>query len=140
MYPYDPNLYQQSQNLIQNQLSQMLTQTPPGAQRHVTKVNGRAGADNYQLAPNSDDILLDLNEPIIYFVQTDGAGYKTVVSYDILPHKEITQQDQYKTLDERITKLEEMVANGKSNNRPNESKSKSGDGRNDASTRSNDKG
>lgn len=140
MYPYDSNLYQQSENLIQNKLSQMLSPTPQLIEKHTTKVNGRAGADSYQLAPNSDDILLDLNDPIIYFVQTDGAGYKTVTPYDISPHKEVSKEDQYKSLEARISKLEEALANGKSNYRPNDQKSKSGDFRNDAGNRSNDKG
>lgn len=119
------------QNLIANQ-----NQT---AQRHVTKVNGKAGADSFNLPPNSDDILLDMNEPVIYFVQTDGAGYKTVTTYDISPHKEVNAKDQFKALEDRIIKLEEEVRNGKSNYRSNDQRSKS-EQRNDASNRSNDKG
>ena len=138
MYPNDLNLYQQSQNLIQNQLSQMLSPQPSNMQKHIVKVNGRAGAESYQLAPNSDDILLDMNDPVIYFVQTDGAGYKTITPYDISPHKEISQTDKFRSLDERITKLEEAINNGKPNYRPNEQKSKPGDVRNDAGGRGND--
>ena len=140
MYPYDSNLYQQSENLMQNKLSQLLSPTPQQMQKHVVKVNGRAGADSYQLAPNSDDILLDQNDPIMYFVQTDGAGYKTVTPFDISPHKEINRDEQYKTLEARISKLEEALANGKSNYRPNDQKPKSGEYRNDAGNRGNDKG
>ena len=33
---------------------------------HVTKVNGRAGAEAYNMPPNSDDLLLDMNDPILY--------------------------------------------------------------------------
>ena len=47
-------------------------------------------------------------------MQTDGAGYKTLTPYDITPHKEEKPVDQYKTLEERISKLEDLV-NGKSN-------------------------
>ena len=120
-------------------MTQMELQTNTTQARHVTKVNGRAGADNYQLPPNSDDILLDMNEPIIYFIQSDGAGYKTVTSYDISLHKDVNPQDQYKALEDRILKLEEEVRNGKSNYRSNDQRSKS-EQRNDASNRSNDKG
>ena len=132
--------YGELNNGINNQLSQMLIQGTNTAQpRHITKVNGRAGADNYQLPPNSDDILLDMNNPVIYFVQSDGAGYKTVTLYDISPHKDVNPQDQFKALEDRIAKLEEEIRNGKSNYRSNDQRSKS-EQRNDASNRSNDKG
>ena len=130
------DMYYNDQSIIQNPLSQLITTQQP---KHVTKVNGRAGAENYQLSPNSDDILLDLNEPIIYFIQTDGTGYKSITAYDILPHKEVTQQDQFKSLEDRIAKLEEEMRNGKSNYRSNDQRSKS-EQRNDAGGRSNDKG
>lgn len=132
MTPYDN--YGQAQALFQNQLLQSIAPQTQSQARHVVKVNGRAGAESYTLSPNSDDILLDMNEPIIYFVQTDGAGYKTITPYDISPHKEVNPTDQYKSLEERISKLEEAVANGKSNNRPNEQRQ-----HNDAGARSNDK-
>lgn len=132
MYPYDNT--SQSQALFQNQILQSLapTQQQP---IHTVKVNGRAGADTFSMPPNSDGILLDMNDPIIYFVQTDGAGYKTITPYDISPHKEVNPMDQYKSLEERITKLEEVAYHGKPNNRPNEQRQ-----HNDAGTRSNDKG
>ena len=89
------------------------------AERHTVKVNGRAGAEAYQLPPNSDEILIDLNDSIIWFVQTDGAGYKTVTPYDISEHKEIKQEDIIKSLNDRITKLEEEMRNGKLNSSAN---------------------
>ena len=58
---------------------------PP--QYDVVKVNGENGANAFQMGPNSKILLLDENEPILWFVQTDGAGYKTITPYDILPHK-----------------------------------------------------
>ena len=100
----------------QNQLAQMLTQqiSQPRQEEHTVKVNGRPGAEAYQLAPNSDKLLLDSSAPIVWLVQTDGAGYKTLTPYDIVPHKETKPEDVYKTLEDRIAKLEEVV-NGKSN-------------------------
>ena len=131
MYPYDNNPYNQ------DFMKTLLSNTQPQAQsRHVTKVNGRAGADAFNMPPNSDDLLLDMNDPIVWFVQTDGAGYKTVTPYDISLHKEVKQEDQMKSLEERISKLEEAM-NGKSNFRENNSRPKSGNGNNDASSRSN---
>ena len=139
MYPY--NTPSQSQAMFQNQLLQSIAPTQPVMSRHVTKVNGRAGAEAFSMPPDSDDILLDLNDPIIYFVQTDGAGYKTITPYDISPHKEVDPKAEYRSLEERITKLEEAFANGKSNYRPNEQRnSKPGSEHNDAGSRSNDKG
>ena len=94
MFPYDNQ--SQSQALFQNQLLQSIAPTQPVTQKHVTKVNGRAGAEAFSMPPNSDDILLDLNDPIIYFVQSDGAGYKTITSYDISVHKEVQPEREYR--------------------------------------------
>ena len=111
MYPY--------QNNYQNQLTQMLTQGLNQApismsEVHTPKVSGRPGAEAFQMAANSDCLLLDNTAPIVWLVQTDGAGYKTLTPYDIVPHKETKPEDVYKTLEDRIAKLEEVV-NGKSN-------------------------
>jgi hypothetical protein len=99
MYPFSQNIYQQF--------------LPP-VQQEVTKVNGRNGADAYQLAANSSALLLDTSAPIVWLVQTDGAGYKTLIAYDITPHEEEVPKDNFKVLEERISKLEETV-NAKSN-------------------------
>ena len=132
MFPYDNQ--SQSQALFQNQLLQSLAPAQPQS-IHTTKVNGRAGAEAFNMPPNSDGILLDLSDPIIYFIQTDGAGYKTITPYDISPHKEVSKDDMLKSLEERITRLEEAAYNGKPNNRSNEQRQ-----HNDAGSRSNDKG
>ena len=99
MYPYTQNLYQQMLQPLQ---------------QDVVKVSGRNGAETYQLPPNSSALLLDSTAPIVWLAQTDGAGYKSLVAYDITLHKEELIVDNYKTLEERIEKLEEVV-NGKSN-------------------------
>lgn len=100
-----------------NQLAQMLTQQMGAGlsqEEHTVKVNGRPGAEAYQLAANSDKLLLDSSAAIVWLVQTDGAGYKTVTPYDISPHEEKKPEDVYKSLEERIAKIEERL-NGKSN-------------------------
>lgn len=107
MYPYNN----------QNQLSQLLLQQaiqPQSAQTKVIEVTGRAGADAYQLGPDSSILLLDNTAPIVWLVKTDGAGYKTLAAYDIKPHEEEKPADHFKELEERIAKLEETV-NAKSN-------------------------
>lgn len=105
MYPYDN----------QNQLSQLLLQQAIQPQQtKVVEVTGRGGAEAYQLSPNSSILLLDNTAPIVWLVKTDGAGFKTLVAYDIKPHEETKPIDHFKELEERIAKLEETV-NAKSN-------------------------
>ena len=55
----------------------------------IVKVNGRNGAEMFQMAPNSSALLLDESAPMIWLAQTDGAGYKTLTAYDIKPHEEV---------------------------------------------------
>lgn len=89
------------------QLSQLLLQ--PLQKQEIVKVNGRGGAEAYSLAPDSSSLLLDATAPIVWLVQTDGAGYKSLTPYDIKPHEEEKPADHYKTLEERIAKLEDVV-------------------------------
>lgn len=92
-------------------------------QQEVVKVNGKNGVDAFQLAPNSSALLLDTTAAIVWLVQTDGAGYKTSTAYDITPHVP-EEETQFKTLEERISKLEETI-NAKSNTKPTTRKSES---------------
>ena len=110
MYPYNN----------QNQLSQLLLQQAiqPQAQTKVVEVTGRAGAESYQLGPDSSILLLDNTAPIVWLVKSDGAGYKTLSAYDIKPHEEEKPVDHFKELEDRITKLEETV-NAKQSNTTN---------------------
>lgn len=90
--------------------------------QQVVKVNGRNGAETYQMPPNSSALLLDESAPIVWLAQSDGAGYKTLTPYDIKPHEEVPLPDM-KSLEDRITKIEEVLknesnrtANGRKNN------------------------
>lgn len=74
--------------------------------QEIIHVNGAQGANAYQMAPNSNVLLLDDTAPIIWLAQTDGAGYKTVTPYDISPHQ--TQTVNVSDLEKRIKKLEDM--------------------------------
>ena len=98
-YPYMQNL--------------MLPNSQP---QEVVKVSGKNGIDALQMPPNCSGLFLDITAPIVWLVQTDGAGYKTSVPYDITPH-ESEEVTQFKTLEERIAKLEETI-NAKSNVKP----------------------
>jgi len=111
MYPYNPS----------NQLSQLLLQQamqPQQAQTKVVEVTGRNGAEAFSLGPDSSILLLDNTAPIVWLVKTDGAGYKTMKAYDIKEHEEEKTIDQYKALEERITKLEDTI-NAKQSNTSN---------------------
>lgn len=89
---YYPNYFQQPQQIVE--------------------VNGEAGANAFSLAANSSAILLDTQNPICYVVKTDGAGYKTVLTFDMTPHIP-KEQVMMNSIEERLRKLEETI-NGKS--------------------------
>ena len=114
MYPYNNQFYPQI--------------IPPTVQskREVIKVSGRAGAEAFQLEPDSSALLLDNTAPIVWLVQTDGAGYKTLKPFDIKEHEEEKPVDVYKNLEERITKLEEVI-NAKQSNTSNANKQRKSD-------------
>lgn len=83
----------------------------PAPQMQVTKVNGEGGANAFSMGANSSALLLDASGTMIWAVTTDGAGYKTVVPYDIVPHK--TQAAiSYESLENRIKRLEERFDDG----------------------------
>ena len=91
--------------------------------QEVIRVNGRNGAEAYQMAPNSSILLLDETAPIVWLKTTDGASYPTLNGYVITPLKEKNvSQIGYIELEERITKLEEMVANAGKSNAPKPNK------------------
>lgn len=88
----------------------------PVPQKHdVIKVSGRNGAEAFQMLPNSSVLLLDETAPIVWLKTTDGAGYPTISPYKIEPFQPEPEVN-VKSLEERIARLEEMIANGKSNN------------------------
>lgn len=74
----------------------------------IIRVNGEGGARAYQMPPNSNALLLDEANPLVWLVQTDGAGYKTVTPYTITPYQAAPVPD-LGTLEQRITRLEGMI-------------------------------
>lgn len=76
----------------------------------IIKVNGRGGAEAYQMPPNSQTLLLDETQPILWLKQTDGAGYPTLNAYDIKPHEEQPMPDM-RSLEQRVAKIEEALNN-----------------------------
>ena len=86
--------------------------------QEVVKVNGENGARAFQIPPNSSALLLDESGVIVWLVTTDGAGYKSVAPFDISPHEAAPAPD-YKDLESRITRLEEMISNANTGNPAN---------------------
>ena len=71
------------------------------------------------MAPNSSVLLLDMNDPLIWFVSTDGAGYKTCLPYTITPYQPETKasvEELVEKINNRLDKLEERMSNNEFNN------------------------
>ena len=76
--------------------------------QEIVKVNGENGARAYQIPPNSSALLLDETSPIVWLVQTDGAGYKTATPYTITPYQPEKPVD-VSSLETRISRLEQII-------------------------------
>ena len=126
---YQPNPFNpyQMNPAYANQMAQNLHSMN---QNQIIKVNGRGGAEAYQMMPNSQVLLLDETQPILWLKQTDGAGYPTLNAYDIKPHEEKPLPDM-QSLEQRISKLEEAIneSNHTNNGRqkPDDAPSKTND-------------
>lgn len=95
-------------NLVNNPYNYMPQIQMPAPHMEVIKVNGENGADAFQMGPNSSVLLLDESAPIVWFVQTDGAGYKTKTPYDITVHTPEPVPD-LKAMDERYDAIEKRL-------------------------------
>lgn len=90
---------------------------------NIIQVKGQNGAEALQMAPNSKTILLDETDPLIWFVQTDGAGYKTVTPYTITPYQPAPPVD-LNAIEQRLSILEEKINARQSNSQSNKSTKK----------------
>lgn len=115
---YNGNMY----NPYQYMGTGMGTNSFQTQRQEVIRVNGKNGADAYQMAPNSSILLLDETAPIVWLKTTDGASYPTITGYTITPieTKIVTpiENKNYADLESRIAKLEEVINNGKSDAKP----------------------
>lgn len=72
----------------------------------IISVKGAEGCNAFKMGANSSVLLLDEDNPIVWIVRTDGAGYKKdVIPYSITPYVPEPPID-VKKLDERLSKLE----------------------------------
>lgn len=85
---------------------------------NIIQVRGQNGAEALQMAPNSKALLLDETDPLIWFVQTDGAGYKTVTPYSITPFEPAPAID-LNSIEQRLSILEEKINARQSNSQSN---------------------
>ena len=110
MYGHYYNPYQpQQQNLTNPYQSRLNSLQGDFNNRYeIIRVNGRNGAEAFNLPPNSSVMLLDETAPIVWLAQTDGAGYKTLTPYSITPYQ-AQQPVDLNSLEERIKRLEEKV-------------------------------
>ena len=76
--------------------------------QRIPRVNGREGANAYQVEPGGEALLLDLNDPLVWLVQADDAGVKTIDALDISKHVDPEQQTM-ETLEERVNKIVETL-------------------------------
>lgn len=60
----------------------MFGQMQPMGTRSVQFVNGRMSAEAYAMAPNSQEILMDMNRPVFYWKTTDASGMSSVQEYE----------------------------------------------------------
>ena len=75
----------------------------------IIHVNGENGARAFRMAPNSNAILLDDTGPVVWLVQSDGAGYHTATPYTIAPMEQAQPEDTIKAFETRLSRLEAMI-------------------------------
>ena len=79
----------------------------------IDRVNGKDGVDSFQMLPNSETILLDTTAPLVWLVQTDNFGNKSVAPFTITPYTPPKPIDVNDLLAE-IKALREEIENVKS--------------------------
>ena len=88
-----------------------LKQSPP--QVKIFNVNGRAGAEAFNLAPDSSIFLLDSKDPVIWLVTTDSAATKTITRIKAVIEEEPAQQQTVAPngeLEQVNEKLEDVIS------------------------------
>ena len=103
--PRQPMNYQQMRGMMNQQMQPM----QQGSK--IDRVNGKEGAEAYFLMPNSEVLLLDTTNPIVWLKQTDSAGYGTVTGFNVIPLKDDTDvsQNDYSALEQRIANIEQIL-------------------------------
>ena len=111
------NPYGYGQQMPGQYMQPGIQQTPA---QQVVRVNGENGARAFQIGANSSALLLDESGLMVWLVTSDGAGYKTIAPYDIMPHK-AEPPKEYTDLESRVKRLEEMMGGRRNGNTGNSS-------------------
>lgn len=77
-------------------------------QYKITHIRGEEGANTIPMQPNSEALLLDDTAPIVWLVQVDGMGYRSVTPYDISQHISAPEPN-INDLIEKIDRLENKI-------------------------------
>ncbi len=84
----------------------------------IISVSGLDGANAYQMPPNSRAALFDKNEDVVYIKTTDGAGFPTMVPYNLTlatmaskADDTVTRKD-LESIEQKIDRIEEMLTSG----------------------------
>lgn len=94
----------------QNPFAQYFMQSL-GIQRQPTKVmqvKGKEGANLIDMAPDSELLVMDETDPIIWYIKTDSVGQKDITGLDISIHED-EEKKTMESLEERIARLERMM-------------------------------
>ena len=78
----------------------------------LKQVNGSQSAAQYQMNPNSRDVLFDSNEDIFYIVTSDASGTTSVQAFSFTPYKPAEQERPMYVTVEEFNKFKEEVLNG----------------------------
>lgn len=79
--------------------------------QEIIRVHGRNGAEVFAMQPNTEILLLDDSQPIVWHKKTDGAGYATLNGYNITPLQTETEktENKYTEFEKRLSALEEKI-------------------------------
>ena len=70
----------------------------------IVKVAGIEGANAYPMGPNQKAVVFDSREDVMYFITTDGGGYKSIQDFEFFPRnhgkREKEEQNSYVTRDD----------------------------------------
>lgn len=91
--------------------------------QQIPFVNGIESARTYPLSPNCETILMDSNNPLFYYVQSDASGYKNIQIFKFEKYEEPRMEDKYVTKEELKEMLKELKNEPTKNKQQTKSKS-----------------
>lgn len=144
--PYGVSRTRSDNNFGANLYSAPTYQSPIN---NIIWVQGEAGAKAYQLPPNSNIILMDNDDLILYVKSTDNVGMATTRTFKLteitneMPNGLITQKSNANNNDyvtrQEFEELKGMIENAKSNIYTNANTNNKYSNNNNNGTKSNDK-